>query len=107
MLPLFALLRRMTEQNSFLPPFFPTSDISAFWGTSIVITSSGAQEVRPTPVGRKYSTQLSLLTSSPSTNQTYLLLLIAPLAVAPPLTFPLLPPLSPIFLLGGASGPEF
>ena len=38
---------------------------------------------------------------------TYLLFSIAPLAVAPPLTFPLLPPLSLSPFLGGASEPGF
>ena len=57
--------------------------------------SSGIQKALPTPVERKYSIGSSLLTSFPSMALTYLLFSIAPLAVAPPLTFPLLPLLSP------------
>ena len=55
--PLFAPLRRMTELNPFLSPFFPHPEISSFWGTSIAITPSGAQEILPTPAERKYSTR--------------------------------------------------
>ena len=83
----------MAEPTLFLPPLFPPSEISLFWGTSIAITPSGIQEVIPTPVGRKYSTRPSPLTSSLSMILRYQPLYIAPLAVAPPLTFPLLPPL--------------
>ena len=61
-------------------------------------------ESLPTPVGRKYLTASCLLTSFPSMTLTHPLFYIAPLAVAPPLTFPLLPP---FLLLGGASGPWF
>ena len=61
---------------------------------------SGTQKVLPNPVGRKYSTGSSLLTSSPSMTLTYLLFSIDPLAVAPLLTSPLLPPLSPSPALG-------
>ena len=84
--PLFAPLRRMTEPTLFLLPFFPP-EITSLLGASIAITLSGTQVVLPTPVGRKYSTGSSLLTSSPSTTLTYLSLSIAPLAVAPPMTF--------------------
>ena len=61
-----------------------------FWGTKVF----------PTPVGRKHSIGLSLLTYFPSITLTYLLFSIAPLAVAPTLIFPLLPPLSPFFAPG-------
>ena len=64
--PLFAPLQWMAEPIPFLPQFFPPPEISSFWGTSIAITPSGTQEVLPTPVGRKYLTGSSLLTSSPS-----------------------------------------
>ena len=84
--------QRMAEPTPFLPPSFPPPEISSFWGTSIAITPSGTQEVPPTPTGRKYSTGLFLLTSSPSMTLTHLPFSIAPLAVAPPLTSPLLPP---------------
>ena len=47
------------------------------------------------PCGENYSTGSSLLTSSPSMILTYLPFYIAPLAVASPMTSPLLPPLSP------------
>ena len=100
MLPLFALLRRMAEPTPFLTPFFPPPEISSFWCTSIAITPSGTQEVLLTPVGRKYSTGSSPLTSSPSMTLTYLLFSIAPLAVAPLLTYPLLPLLLPFLAHG-------
>ena len=83
----------MAELTPFLPSSFPPPEISSFWGTSTAITPSGTQEVPPTPAGRKYSTGSSLLTSSPSMTLTHPLFSIAPLAVAPPLTSPLLPPL--------------
>ena len=75
----------MTEPTSFLPPFFPP-EISLFWGTSIAITPSGTQEVLPTPVGMKYSTGPSLLTSSPSMILTHSSFSISSLEVAPLLT---------------------
>ena len=75
--------------NSFSHP-----EIFSFWGTSIAITPSGIQKLLPTPVGRKYSIGSSLLTSYPSMSLTYLLFSIAPLTIAPPLTSPLLSPLS-------------
>ena len=53
-------------------------------------TSSETQKVLLIPIGWKYLIALSLLTSSPSMTLTYLLFFIAP-----PLTSPLLPPLSP------------
>ena len=102
--PLFAPPQRMAEPIPSLPPFFPSPEISSFWGTSIAITPSGSQEVLPTPMGRKYSTGSSPLTSSPSMTPTHPPFSIAPLAVAPLLTSPL-PPL--LLLLGGASGPGF
>ena len=89
-LPLFALLRRIAEPISFLPPFFPPPQISLFWETSIAISPSRTQKVLPTPVGRKHSIGSSSLTSSLSMNLTYLLYFIAPLAVTFPLTSPLL-----------------
>ena len=64
-------------------------------GTSIAISPSRTQEILPTPAGRKYSTASSLLTSSPSMTLTQPPFYIAPLTVAPLLTFPLLPPLWP------------
>ena len=84
--PLFAPFQRIAEPIPFLPSFFPTPEISSFWGTSTAITSSGTQEVLLTPVGRKYSTGLSLLTSSLSMTLTHPPFSIAPLAVAPLLT---------------------
>ena len=95
MLPLFALLRRIAEPNPFLPPFFSPPDISFFWSTSIAITPSGIQKILPSPVGRKYSIELSLLTSSPSMTLTY-----PPFSIAPLLTSPMLPPLL-LFLAPG------
>ena len=88
--PLFALSQRMEELTPFLPPFFPPPEISSFWGISIAITRSGTQEVSPTPVGRKYSTGSSLLTSSPSMTLAHPLFSIAPLLTSP--LFPLLLP---------------
>ena len=87
--PLFAPPQRMADPIPFLPQFFPP-EISSFWGTSIAITPFGTQEVLPTPAGKKYLTGSSPLTSSPSMNLTHPLFSIAPLAVAPLLTFPLL-----------------
>ena len=90
--PLFAPPQRMAEPTFFFPLFFPPSEISSFWGTSIAITSSETQEVLPTPVGRKYLTGSSLLTSSPSITLTHPLFSIAPL-----LTSPLISLLLPFF----------
>ena len=53
MLPLFALLRRIAEPISFLPPFFSPPQISLFWENSIAITAFMTQIILPTPVGRK------------------------------------------------------
>ena len=89
--PLFALPQRMAEPTPFLPPFFPPPEISSFWGTSIAITPFGAQELLPTPAGRKYSTGSFPLTSSPSMTLTHTPFYIAPLAVVPLLTSFLLP----------------
>ena len=63
--PLFAPLQWMAEPTPFLPPFFPSPEISSFWGTSIAITPFGTQELLQTPEGRKYLTGSSPLTSSP------------------------------------------
>ena len=90
----------MAELTPFLPPFFPPSEISLVWGTSIAITPSGTKEILPTPVVRKYWIRSSLLTSLPPMILTYLPFYIAPLAVAPPLTSHLLPPLLPFFAPG-------
>ena len=98
--PLLAPLRRMAEPTPFLPPFFPSSEISSFLGTSAVITLFGTQELLAIPTWRKYSTWSSVLTSSPSMTLTHPLFCIAPLAVAPTLTFPLLPSLL-LFLAPG------
>ena len=88
--PLFAPPQRMTEPIPSLPPFFPPPEIFSFWGTSIAITRFGTQEVLPTPVGRKYSTESFPQTSSPSMTLTHPPFSIVPLAVAPLLTSPLL-----------------
>ena len=61
----------MAEPISSLPQFFPSPEISSFWGTSIAITPSGTQEVPLTPAGRKYLTGSFLLTSSPSMTPTH------------------------------------
>ena len=89
--PLFAPPQRMTEPTPFLPLSFPPPEIFSFWGTSIAITPSGTQEVPPTLAGKKYLTGSFLLTSSPSMTLTHPPFSIAPLAVAPLLTFSLLP----------------
>ena len=88
--PLFTPPRQMAEMIPFLPPFFPPPEISSFCGTSVAIAPSGTREVLPTPVGRRYSTGSSLLTSSPSITLTCPPFSIAPLAVAPLLTSSLL-----------------
>ena len=93
--PLFAPLQRMAEPISSLPQFLPPPEISSFWKTSIGITPSGTQEVFPTPAGRKHPIGSSPLTSSSSMTLTNPFFSISPLAVAPPLTFPLLFPLWP------------
>ena len=89
-----------TRTDSLLPPFFPPPEFFLSWGTSIAIMPSGTPNVLSTPVGRMYSIGSSPLTSSPSMTLTYLLFSIAPLAVAPPLTFPLFPPLLPYLAPG-------
>ena len=98
--PLFAFPRRMAESTPFLPQFFPPSEISLFWGTSIAITPSGTQEVLPTLAGREYLTESSFLNSSLSMTLTHPPFSIAPLAFALPLTFPLLSLLLPFFGFG-------
>ena len=90
----------MAEPIPFLPPFFPPPEISSFWGTSIAITRFGTPEVLPTPVGRKYSTESSLLTFFPSMTLTQPPFYIAPLAVAVFLTSRLLPLLLPFIAPG-------
>ena len=90
----------MAEPIPSFPQFFPPPEISSFWGTSFAITPSGTQEVLPTPAGRKYSTGSSLLTSSFPMILTHPLFSIAPLAVAPLLTSPLLLLLSPFLAPG-------
>ena len=92
--PLFAPLQRMAEPIPLLLPSIPPPEYSSFWGISIAISLFGTPEVFSTPVGRTYSIGSSLLTSSPSMTLICLLFYIASLAVAPPLTSPLLPPLS-------------
>ena len=74
----------MAEPIPFLPPFFPPSEISLFWETSIAITSFGTQESLPTFARRKYSTGSSPLTSCPSMTLTH-----PPFSIAPLLTSPL------------------
>ena len=98
--PLFAPPQQMAEPTPFLPPSFPPSEISLSWGISIAITPSGTLEVLSTPVGKKYSTGSSLLTFSPAMTLIHPLFYIAPLAVALPLTSPLLPLLWPFLALG-------
>ena len=98
--PLFAPPQRMAEPTPFLPPFFPPPEIFSFWGTSNAITPSGTQEVHPTATGRKCSIGSSPLTSSPSMTLTHPPFFIAPMAVAPFLTFLFLPPFLPFFAPG-------
>ena len=93
MLPLIALLQEIAEPTPFLPPIFPSSEISSFWETVHTIIPAGTQKVLLTLVGRKYSFGSSPLTSS--ITLTYLVFSIAPLTVAPLLKSPLLPPLFP------------
>ena len=98
--PLFTPPQRMAEPIPFLPPFFPPPEISSFLGTSIANTSSGTQEVLPTPAKKKYSMGSSPLTSSPSMTLTHSPFSIAPLVVAPLLTSLLLPPPLPFLAPG-------
>ena len=90
----------MAEPIPSLPSFFPPPEISLFWGTSIAITPIWDSRGTSDPVGRKYSTGSSLLISSPSMTLTHTHFSIAPMAVAPLLTSPLLPPLL-LFLAPG------
>ena len=98
--PLFAPSQRIAEPIPSLPQFFPPPEISSFWGTSIAITSFGTQESLPTPTGKKYSTGSSPLISSPSMTLTHPPFSIAPMAVTPFLTSPLLPLLLPFLAPG-------
>ena len=98
--PLFAPPQRMAEPIPSLPQFFPPPEISSFWGDFNCHHPSGTQESLPAPAGKKYLTGLSLLTSSPSMTMTHPLFSIAPLAVAPLLTSPLLPLLLPFLAPG-------
>ena len=84
----------MVELTPFLSPIFSPPEISSFWGTSIAITPSETQEVLPNCARGMYSTRLSPLTSSPSMILTNPPFSIAAVIVAPPMTSPLLPPLS-------------
>ena len=102
--PLFPLLRRMVGPTPFLLPFFPPPEISSFFRTSIAINPFGSQEVLLTLVGKKSLIGSSLPISSPSMTPTYLLFSMTPLAVAPPLKSPLLPPPSPFLSHGRCFG---
>ena len=82
-------------QSPFLPPFFPPPEISSFWEFQFTSLSLGLKKYFRPLIRRKYLMGSSLLTSSISMILTFLLFSIASLAVAPPQTFPLLPPLSP------------
>ena len=84
----------MAEPILFPLPPFSSPEISSFWGASTALTPSGTQEVLPTPGRWKCSAGSSLLISSPSMTLTYSPFYIVPLSVTPPLTSPLLPPLS-------------
>ena len=84
-----------SKTDSFSPSILPSSRNLFILGDFNCHHPSGIQEVLPIPVGRKYSTGSSLLTSSPSMILTHPPFSIAPLAVAPLLTSPLHPPLLP------------
>ena len=86
--------------NSFSPSIFPSSRNLFIRGDFNCHHPPGTQEVLPTPKGRKYSTGLSLLTSSPSMTLTHPPFSIDFLALAPLLTSFLLPPLL-LFLAAG------
>ena len=91
--PLFDPLRRMAE----LTPILPSSRnlVAEFNCHHPLWDSRGTSD----PCG-KYSTRSSAQTSSPSKTLTHPPFYFAPLAVAPPLTSPLLPPLL-LFLAPG------
>ena len=93
---------RDSRMDSFSPSYLFIVRNLFILGTVTTIIASGTQEVLLTPVGKKYSIGSSLLTFTMVL--TCLLFSIAPLALAPPLTSRLLPPL---LLLGGTSGPGF
>ena len=93
-----------SRTNFFSPSIFSSSTNLFILGDFNCHHPTRTQKVLPTLVERKHSIGSSLLTSSSSMTLTYLLIFIAPLAVAPLLTSLLLPPL---LLLGDASGPGF
>ena len=82
-----------SRTDFFSPSILPSCKNLFIMGTSTAITLSRTQKLFPIPVGRRYSIGSFPLTSFSS--MTDLLFSIAPLAVASPLTFPLLPSLSP------------
>ena len=91
--PVFSSLAYI-RTDSFSPSILSSSKNMFILETSIAITRSGTQKVLQFSVGMKYSIGSSPLNPSPSMTLIYLLFPFALLAVAPPLTFSLLPPLS-------------
>ena len=79
--------------NSFSPSILPSSRNLIILGDYNCHHPLRDSRGTSDPVGRRYSTGSSFLTSSPSMTLTHLLFSIAPLAFAFPLIFPLLPPL--------------
>ena len=75
--------------DSFSPSILPSSRNLFILGDFNCHYLLWTQGLPPTPVGKKYSTASSPLTSSPSMILTHPPFSIAPLAVAPPLTSPL------------------
>ena len=84
-----------SRTNFFSPSILASSTNLFILGDFICHHPSRTQKVPPTPVERKHLIGPSPLASSPSMTLTYLLFFIAPLAVAPTLTSPLLCSLSP------------
>ena len=86
--------------NSFSPSILPSSRNLFVLGEFNCHHSLWNSRGTSKPCGEKYSIESSLLTSFHSMTLTYLLFTIAHLVVVPPLTYPLLPPLSPYLAHG-------
>ena len=93
MLPLFALLHRMAEPTPFFPPFFPPPEIFSA-GFQLPSPPKRVKSISDPRWEKVFDWIISsnLLTFNDPDIPTFT---IASLAVAPPLTFPWLLPLSP------------
>ena len=87
----FDCLRRIAKPTPFPSPFISPPQMSSFSRTSTAFIPSDTQKLLPIPVGKKNLIGSSLLTSFRSMTLTYLLFSIAPLTVAPLMTYLLIP----------------